>query len=284
MIRYSSILRRIAYWTIPLGIYNLIKEKQIRVSLSDDEQQVLNQNSELANTHEGDRCFILATGPSIKKQNLVNLKNEWCFGVSDFYKHQDFQEIKPSYFCLAPMHHPFTDHDGIRRFNEISTFSNKIEIFFVGLSDKGLLERSNLPTDRIHYIRFVPLEKFPVDLDLTKNLPNVSSVSIMALWIAIYMGFSEIYLLGCDHNNIWTWDGVSNENQLEHFYNGTPSIGYQHPFFDVDRALHAHLKVREQYKWCHQLALSRKIKIFNASPLSYINIFPRINLEEVIDA
>lgn len=277
------LIHKLARWIVPSGIYELLRIRD-ESRLPKAAKLILQLNRRFQDIHTGKRCFILATGPSIKSQNLLNLKDEWCFGVSDFYKHRDYKIIKPDYYCLAPLHAPFSDEDGLRRFEELRESSHKDETFFFGLRDKRLFERSSLANaaQNIHFLNIRQMDKAPREIDLTHNFPNLSSVSIMAISIAIYMGFSNIYLLGCDHNNLWTWDGKSAQNQLQHFYDGVPSIGYQHQAFDIDHTLRAHLRVREQYKWVNQLAQRKNAKILNATPGSYIDIFPRVNLEDVV--
>jgi hypothetical protein len=287
MSKYQKIINRIAYWTIPIGVYDLLKERRNVLNdhwLSKEQKNILQRNAQLYDIHKGQRCFILATGPSIRTQNLVYLRDEKCFGLSDFYKHNDYRTIKPDYYCLAPLHEPFRDEDGLQRLEELHENGHNSETFFFGIRDKGIFEKSSLALSiqSVYFLGIHPMSKMPSEADLRSNIPSMSSVSIMAICIAIYMGFSEIYLLGCDHDNLWKWDGQSNENQLDHFYEGTPSIGYQHQSFDVDRTLKVHLKVREQYKWVNELAKKRNAQIFNASAVSYINIFPRVNLDDII--
>ena len=55
----------------------------------------------------------------------------------------------------------------------------------------------------------------PADIDITKMTWNADTVSIYALIFAIYMGFSEIYLLGMDHNYI-----CNNESNYRFYQNG----------------------------------------------------------------
>jgi hypothetical protein len=284
MKNYLNNVHKIAYWTLPKGVYDFIKEKGRQrqdETVKANERPLLTKNQTFLNKHTGERCFILATGPSIKRQNIAALRDEHCLAVSDFYKHPDYAKLKPGYYFIAPMHAPFTEADGINRLNELMAYAPHCVGYFLGLRDRHLLEKSSLAphADQSFFLKLNKLHRLPVEIDLTKPLPNVTSATIMALWSAIYMGFAEIYLLGCDHNFIWQWDG-SKENKMEHFYEGEPSIGYLP--FDVDRALQGHLKVRQQYRWTHQLALAQNTKIYNASPSSYIDIFPRVRLEDVI--
>ena len=283
---FLTISDRIAYWIIPGGIYDLFIEKYLRYRqrLTKEARLYISRNLEFKDKHLGERCFIIATGPSIKKQNLAKLQGEWCFGVSDFYKHHDYRTIKPAYYVIAQMHPPFTDQDGYQRLNELSDNRHNNETYFFNLKDIGIFKKSKLANNanRVFYLKLQQMRELPEDIDLASKIPNPVSVSIMALWIAIYMGFSEIYLLGCDHNHIWLWDGSSSGHHLEHFYQGAPSIGYGGKSFDIDQSLRAHLKVREQYRWANQIARRKNIKIFNASPTSYIDIFPKVNIEEIV--
>ena len=68
------------------------------------------KNIELKDIHKGKRCFILGSGPSIKKENLKPLKNEIVFALNNFYVHEDFAEMMsgnvPKYYMTAPVHPP----------------------------------------------------------------------------------------------------------------------------------------------------------------------------------
>src|SRR6185437_6208885 len=60
-------------------------------------QTVLAANQSIYNRHAGQRCFILATGPSIKTQPLHLLAGETCISVSNFFVHPDYGLIRPRY-------------------------------------------------------------------------------------------------------------------------------------------------------------------------------------------
>jgi len=283
MIRPLSLAKSVAYWALPRGVHDLCAAAYAHgaTRMTREERAIVGRNRELCNRQGGRRCFVLATGPSIKSQNLLPLEGEWCFAASDFYKHEHYGRIKPAYYCIAPMHAPFTEEDALRRLREMNQRRHGAETYFFALSDKHLLANGCLDSDpdRVYYLNLRPADVWPEGADITRTLPSPASVSIMAIWIAVYMGFSEICLLGCDHDKLWKWDGSGNL-RLDHFYAGAPSIGYERP--DIDQALRAQLKVREQYRWSNELARSRGTRIFNASPASYIDIFPKVRLEDVV--
>lgn len=275
----TALVRKVAHWTLPPGIQKLaldtISHNRLR-SLN----PVLQRNKVFLNRHAGERCFILATGPSIRDQDLTPLREEWCFAVSEFYKHRHYDIIRPAYYCQAPSHYPFTEEDMRRRLDEMKQHCEDA-VFFFGLSDRDLLTRARFTAswERVHYLQFCSVGFRSSTIDLTKPLPGPQSASLIAIWAAIYMGFSEIYLIGCDHNVSRIWDG-SWRYPSEHFYDGAPTIGHQ--TVDLDEALRAHLRLREQYRWTNQIAVKHGTKLIHANPWSYLDVLPKVPLETLL--
>ena len=53
------------------------------------------------NIHAGERCFLIANGPSLSKTNINLLKNEITFGLNRIYLNYPNMEFKPSYLvCI----------------------------------------------------------------------------------------------------------------------------------------------------------------------------------------
>ena len=55
------------------------------------------------NIHNGERCFIVATGPSltIEDINTLNKNHEYCFGINSCIKFFDKTEWRPEYYCIT---------------------------------------------------------------------------------------------------------------------------------------------------------------------------------------
>ena len=94
------------------------------------------------------------------------------------------------------------------------------------------------------------------------------------------MGFSSIILVGCEYDYLLKCHGNGNYRP-QHFYEGEPSIGFEP--FDFDLALKLHLGLREQSHWTLRLAQSQGVKIVNANPTSYLDIFHRVPLSDMLD-
>ncbi|KIM06045.1 MAG: hypothetical protein KN64_00630 [Sulfurovum sp. AS07-7] len=175
------------------------------------------KNIELKDIHKGKRCFILGSGPSIKKEDLKPLKNEIVFALNNFYVHEDFAEIMsgdvPKYYITAPVHPPQTEDEWKRWFEDMELHMPKDTNMLFGLNAydgniKYIFEKYGIFKEhKINwYFAGVNISKEYVfsnrDIDLMSPIWSASTVSTYALLIAIYMGFNEIYLLGVDHNYI----------------------------------------------------------------------------------
>jgi len=278
--RLKRIAAGLAGWLVPPRIRDLLDWRPGPPPLSGPEHRVLSANADLAGRHAGERCFVLATGPSIRRTDLTGLADEVCIATSDFYRHEAYTRIAPAYYCLAPIHPPFDVANAEHRLGRISATGVEAEML-LPLADRraGVAAERFFGADRIRYVHCAPIAPLTESVDLAEPLPIPTSVALLATWIAMGMGFTEICLVGCDHGTLWQWDG-SPSHQVEHFFDGDPSIGAEP--FDVDAALRAHLSLRDQYRWTRELADRLRIRLINANPDSFIDILPRLPLSKCL--
>jgi hypothetical protein len=274
-------LKKIAFWTLPLGIQEILKSIKNntisynnKISLQEDKE--LKKNRELENKHIGKRCFILATGSSINEQNLKLLKNEFCIAVSNFYLHPDFKLINPHYYCVAPWHLPHDINNYIKLLKEIGDNSQKCS-FFLGIREyKTVSQNKILLNHNVHY-HDTRAKKLDKHIDLCKPVLAPQSVTVMALQSAIFMGFSEIYLLGCDHDSIVNY---SQSFANQHFYPEEKSklITDICTFKEV---LLSYISLWDQYEMLDGIARKKDTKIFNATKFSLLDIFDKVDYQSL---
>lgn len=245
--------------------------------------QIVQANSQLKDRHVGQRCFILATGPSIKDQPVRQLAGEHCIAVSNFFVHPDYRAIRPRYHCIAPFHAPITEEGWQDWLREASTATGDAEMFF-GLRDLERNTRAGHFNQREkHFLNFAgSLEQLEAHgVDLTRILPSPQSVTIMALYAAVYMGFKEIYLLGCDH------DWILHLNSSTHFYDESQHAlnrgGYNEWFAPgLDTYFKDYLSLWKQYRTLGQIAERRGVRIVNATRGGLLDVFPRAQFESLL--
>ena len=114
-------------------------------------------------------------------------------------------------------------------------------------------------------------------LELTNQIPVCQSVSIMALILAIYIGCSEIYLLGTDHT-VFSMD--TGQYAYGHFYDGESKNS---PYWeqdapdDMENEFRALAKLWRQYKHLRIVANKKNVTISNATGSGILDLFPRVD-------
>ena len=244
---------------------------------------LLSKNIALENSaSDVKRCFILATGPSIKTQDLSRLQNEFCISVSNFFVHQMFSLIQPRYHVFAGTHYPITEEQVTSWWKDAEKHmegSPKTEVLLFA-NDKKVVESNGLfPGRGIYYYDIGG--KYPVDFK--RLIPDVQTVVHIAIYLAIYIGIQEIYLLGVDHS----W--LLHFGKSMHFYDEK-----QHAFTrahynewseikDIGEDFRSHVRLWDIYRSIRTETSKNGIRIVNASPGSLLDIFPRISFESIFN-
>ncbi len=274
---------QVAYWTVPAGILDLMRRPP-RPALSAGDKTLLARNHVLQDIHRGSRCFILATGPSIRTQDLKLLQGEICIAVSNFFVHADYAVITPRYHCIAPYHPPITEDAWHAWMSEVDKGTGQAVLCFA-LSDHDRNHRHGLFASRqVHFMDFsLPWVAFPANgVDLIRPLPAPQSVTIMALLLALYMGFGHIYLLGCDH------DWILHINESRHFYaenqHALNRSAYNEWYgADFESYCQDYIRLWQQYKAIQRVATCSSVRIANATAGGLLDVFPRVDLEALFD-
>lgn len=169
----------------------------------------LQKNRKFKDAYIGHRCFIVGTGPSVKKQNLGVLKNEYVFTVNTGYKLQDFSKMHSNFHVLVDGMYfsTQTEHkEQIEFVEELKSIRKEVTFFFPYRKSIDFVRKYNLEEElNIAYLEEDMRSYWTKeDIDFTTLTPLTGTVVLTAVLLAIYMGFSEIYLLGCDCTDIFT--------------------------------------------------------------------------------
>lgn len=257
----------------------------------------LKKNLVLRDSQKAKRCFILATGPSIQQQDLIRLKDEHTFMLNTFWQHPDYVRINPKYYVVVDTYNfPTTDNRGsawvqdlIDRNKVVSTCNTKL--FFNIAGEKFIAEQKLFSQNEIYYLAFNRFftDDLKFNIEIDKVLPNVKNVVIACIMTAAYMGFEKIYLLGCEH------DFLAHPSQLhyqgfQHFYKTNYSAEskedvqqYALDVMSYERHID-HTKILfKNYRLLKEKLMREKpnVKIFNATPGSFLDVFPFVQYEAI---
>ena len=143
-----------------------------------------------ADAHKGERCFIIANGPSLRLMNLSLLKGEVTFGLNRIYLLFGETDFRPTYFVAM---------------NELilEQFSSEIRELsmpkFLNWNRRGPYLRGD---DATHFLKSRMVLRDSFQADITKPLVVGGTVTFVALQIAYFMGFSDVVIIGLDHRYI----------------------------------------------------------------------------------
>jgi hypothetical protein len=226
---------------------------------------LIGKNRIYKDIHKGERCFILATGPSLNTlstSNISNLKGEVLFGVNSLYKSDIMNELTPSYYSLFD--NLYWGEES-KVFKEIKNkYGNSVPTFITDYRAKTIIEELGVEKQPIYTYS----KKFPVNImhsDVDKNMYISMNVVAGTILAAIYMGFKEIYLLGCDYNSFLTLKAghCYNDEDEQRFY--TENLGFYLKFY--------HLTTKFHYLIAKH-AKQKKIKVINITNGSLLDAYP----------
>lgn len=242
------------------------------IFLTENERRI----SALKNIHQGKRCFIIGNGPSLNLLDLTKLKDEITFGVNAIYLNREKMECYPTYYVVEDN---LVAED---RFAEINDYhGSKLKFFGTYLS---YLLKKDPETIYINVLRnYADKKNFPVfSKDVVRRLCVGGTVTYLCLQLAYYMGFTEVYMIGFDHNYIIPdsaeitnkretgFDIKSTEDDPNHFHPSYFGKGYRWHDPNVERMEVGFRKAREVFE-----ADGRNI--YNATAGGKLEAFNRID-------
>lgn len=204
------------------------------------------------NQFYGKRCFVNASGPSLKNVDLSLLKNEIVICVNESYKVLPFE---PTFICIG-------DYK-LWPFVKESYAAMKNTIIFAGSGLNGTCGSDYtgdnlLPVVPLYKTKSIQQDGFQWDLEELYKGFNV--IPEVVLPLVCYLGFSECYLLGCDHKqNGYAFDD--------------PIRGKETQLIDP-RIFDAYDKIAS--------TPNKPTRIYNATQDSALKSFPFVELEKVL--
>ena len=164
------------------------------------------------NKYSGERVFILGNGPSLEKTPLHSLVDEYTFGVNNIANIFDKTKWRPSFYLA--IHAP----PNIPEENVFEVVDLDIPCFFPSSELSYVPEEEHVERfDLVHLSEKedVDISPFRIDYesiedhrdvwsnDVSEVVYHYTTVLYPAMQIADYMGFTEMYLLGCDLYDEW---------------------------------------------------------------------------------
>jgi len=259
-------------------------------------KELIKSNKKFHNIHVGDRCFILANGPSIQEENLGLLKGENIFTVNQMVRNRTFISLNPMCnFWADPAYFDENMSDTDKQefctlFKETCTCNTNI-INFVPYYANQFIESHNLSMDRVAYMdtSLYYYDGYDKDFDYSHLMTGFQNIVQYAIAMAIYMGFSEIYICGCDSTGIITKINSKLNKDIDNCYcydlcdKEQKYVNSLLNHFSIEQQFSGWTRTFHLYEELSQYCERRNITLVNCSKTTIIESLQRKNLEDVIN-
>lgn len=248
-------------WRFPelMGsVVSIFKNTDFDTTAVDGGKKPIHDAEYYHNKYVGKRCFIIASGPSVNEMDLDWLRGEITIGVNQSHLAIPFD---PTYIAIV---------DSRLWFRVTAQFS-ELSSEIICCTSQDNLTGADYPGDNLGFVCKqvdpAPKNGFRSNMfhyDLNKRLePGWNVLFQPTIPFALWCGFSEIYLIGCD----CTENGRS--------YDGdTKDVSYKQEIFT--NYIHAIYALPSCLK-----KLNVKSKIFNAGVGGKLEAFPRIDFDSL---
>ena len=223
------------------------------------------------NRHRGERCFLMANGPSLGTMDLRPLRKEVTFGLNRIYLIFDKLGFTPTYYGAS---------------NEliIEQFQHDIRGLrmqkFLGWHRRHLFQDDvGQPPPNTCYLRDRLALSDEFSPDVTNGITSGGTVTYHMLQLAYFMGFREVVLIGLDHsfkeNGRPSRVEIRTGQDENHFHPDYWPKGSRWQLPDLHRAEIAYANARQAFE-----ADGRRI--VDATAGGKCAVFPKVDFHDIL--
>lgn len=224
----------------------------------------------------GKRCFIIGNGPSLRIEDLEKIRDEDSFAVNSIYKIFDKTSWRPKYYVSQ-------DKEVVERVKgDIDKILENCDQAFLNSSVLANFDKKKL-CDKLHFIFINTRDRDELSNgknplfseDVTEQIFEGNTVTYACIQLAVYMGYSEIYILGVDHsyNITLNADGtITEDKSVKNYMSGMEVKLENLPMLD---------KATLAYRVARQVCDEKGIIIKNATRGGKLEEFERVDFDSL---
>lgn len=231
-------------------------------------RKILLKNKEIKGTKLGKTVFVIGNGPSLNDFNHTKLKNKDVIVMNNFDLCAWKDEPNIVAHCIGEPKN--SNHWGVDQI-EISNNTNALSYWYHYTVNDQIKKYTNINHSSPFYF-IAPV--IPENLFISRKF-NLSSVTLgynttaqMAIMIAIYMGYSQINLIGFDH------DMLKNRYVSPHFYEeGNGAVIVDKTNESYLSLMNRCVKMWNRYYKIKEVADANNVCITNKTKNSFLDVF-----------
>ena len=221
----------------------------------------LRRLSALRDAYRGRRCFVIGNGPSLRKTDLVKLKQEVTFGLNRIYLL--FPELGFHTTFLVAINRLVLEQVS----DELLAFPGPL---FLPWSSRANVAAA--PATNLHFVQ-TDCGRPSFTGDSRRTLWSGATVTYVALQLAYHMGFEQVILVGVDHS--FTTQGpahqevISQGDDPNHFSPRYFGKGFRWQLPDLETSERAYRMADKAYR-----AAGRQV--LDATVGGQLQVFPKV--------
>lgn len=222
----------------------------------------------LKNIHKGERCFIVGTAPSLSLEDLQAIKGEFSFGVNSVIACYPDTDWRPDYYAVVDSYAFKSYLENNRVYG--GSYSKSGSFFHCRISPLTSSEPqySCLVDYSNHDAKNIKKNRIRFSRNAAVCVYDAFTVVNMAIQIAAYMGFNTIILLGVD---------CQYSANKRHFVESEMDDLQKNNDFEKVVELS-----KKGFVAARGFADKRHIQILNASRGGKLDVFPLVNLDDIL--
>ena len=239
----------------------------------------------LKDRYSGQRCFIMGNGPSINLMDLDLLANEIVWGFNKCYLLYDRLNWRPRFYVTNDQR---LAQDIGPEINQLVQQSNNTTFFFPKQFKKQgiLFSSSKINWFNEKKLKNEEITQWSFSKDVSSWVANSATVTIAGLQLASYLGFSPIFLIGCDTTysipKSVLIDG-SPENLIS-TQNDDPNHFSSNYFSQGDKWVLPNTELMiQQYEQSKIMLDDIGVFVYNANVGGNLEVFQRVNFNNLFD-
>lgn len=243
-------------------------------------QQSMAEMCKLKNRFSEKTCVIIGNGPSVRIQDLELLKNAYTFAVNKIYDIYPSTSWRPTFYVIQ-------DYKLMKAiYAEVLQNTEESQYRFFNARILNQDQSTRITAYNDYYFKLIN----EWAQDSHANIPSFSddfsscayegyTVIYTVIQLAVYLGFSKIFLYGIDHN-------YSVKSSMNHTIAGTIVsdyfLGYrpvENMILNAPRLDRAERAYKAAFEYCEQ----HQIKVYNATRGGLLEVFPRRSLAQAVE-
>ena len=179
-------------------------------------KKIILKNKNFKGIHNGESCYLFGNAKSLKYYDLSLFNDRVSIGCNSLFLHKDFGDMRMSYYYIGHsfFYYPYwrNIYTGKRERNIIGSLyaakfrENSDVNIFINVSDYPSLRGENI----FYFHNFDQHFTDYVDCSLDGVFSATQSALSGMLGVALFLGFKDVTLVGCDH--------LLRPKASEHFY------------------------------------------------------------------